>query len=76
MYIQIPSQGNITVRINNYDGLVNIKISDITGRIVFQKDRESFNGEKSFNVSPLSTGVYILAVEGEGLRYVDKLIIN
>ncbi len=71
-----PSQGNITVRINNYDGLVNIKISDITGRIVFQKDKESFNGEKSFNVSPLSTGVYILAVEGEGLRYVDKLIIN
>jgi hypothetical protein len=71
-----PSQGTITVRINNYDGLVSIKISDITGRIVFQKDKESFNGEKSFNVSPISAGVYILAVEGEGLRYVDKLIIK
>ncbi|MGZ9676911.1 T9SS-dependent M36 family metallopeptidase [Flavobacterium sp. GNP001] len=71
-----PSQGNITVRINNYDGLVNIKISDITGRVVFQKDKESFNGEKSFNVSPIAAGVYILAVEGEGLRYVDKLIIK
>ena len=76
MYIQIRLKVTITVRINNYDGLVNIKISDITGRIVFQKDKESFNGEKSFNVSPISAGVYILAVEGEGLRYVDKLIIN
>lgn len=71
-----PSVGDITVRINNYNGLVNIKISDLSGKVVFEKEKESFAGEKSFNIRPIAAGVYILAVEGDGLRYVDKLIIK
>lgn len=71
-----PSVGDITVRINNYNGLVNIKISDLSGKVVFEKQKESFDGEKSFNIRPVAAGVYILSVEGDGLRYVDKLIIK
>lgn len=71
-----PSVGDITVRINNYNGLVNIKISDLSGKVVFEKEKESFAGEKSFIIRPVAAGVYILAVEGDGLRYVDKLIIK
>lgn len=71
-----PSVGDITVRIDNYNGLVNIKISDISGKVVFEKEKESFAGEKSFNIRPIGAGVYILAVQGDGLRYVDKLIIK
>ncbi len=71
-----PSVGDITVRINNYNGLVKIKISDLSGKVVFEKEKESFAGEKTFNIRPVAAGVYILSVEGDGLRYVDKLIIK
>jgi hypothetical protein len=34
-----PSTGNITVRINNYNGLVAVKVVDLNGRIVYSEDK-------------------------------------
>ena len=36
----------------------------------------SFNNEKSFNLSQLSAGIYMIDIKGEGLKYVEKIIIN
>jgi hypothetical protein len=71
-----PSQGNITVRINNYSGSVAIKVIDSNGRKVYSAGNEIFNNEKTFNLSQLTPGIYILDIEGEGLRYTEKIIIN
>jgi hypothetical protein len=40
-----PSTGNITVRINNYNGLVAVKVVDLNGRIVYSEDKVTFSNE-------------------------------
>lgn len=71
-----PSTGNITVRINNYNGLVAVKVIDINGRQVYGFDKVTFNNEKSFDLSQLSAGIYMIDISGEGLKYVEKIIIK
>jgi hypothetical protein len=71
-----PSTGNITVRINNYNGLVALKVVDLNGRIVYSEDKVAFSNEKSFDLSQLSAGIYMIDIAGEGLKYVEKIIIN
>ena len=71
-----PSTGNITVRINNYNGLVSVKVIDLNGRMVYSEDKVAFSTEKSFNLSQLSTGIYMINITGEGLKFVEKIIIN
>ncbi len=71
-----PSTGNITVRINNYNGLVAIKVVDINGRIVYSEANVAFSNEKSFDLSKLSAGIYMIDVAGEGLKFVEKIIKN
>lgn len=71
-----PSSGQVAVRINNYSGNVDIKVIDITGRIVYAAKNEQFNNEKTFNLSQLNSGIYILEIVGEELKYTEKIIIN
>ncbi|WP_264565677.1 T9SS-dependent M36 family metallopeptidase [Flavobacterium sp. N3904] len=71
-----PSTGLITIQINQYVGKANIKINDITGREMLSIENTDFNGKKSIDLSTLSKGIYILSVKGEGLNYVEKIIIN
>ncbi|TWI02397.1 putative secreted protein (Por secretion system target) [Flavobacterium tiangeerense] len=71
-----PSNGNLTVRINNYNGQVAVKVIDINGRLVYTANKVTFNNEKSFDLSQLSAGIYMIDITGEGLKYVEKIIIN
>ncbi|WP_158634638.1 T9SS-dependent M36 family metallopeptidase [Flavobacterium glaciei] len=71
-----PSTGNITVRINNYNGLVTVNVVGLNGRIVYSEDKVAFSNEKSFDLSQLSAGIYMIDITGEALKYVEKIIIN
>ncbi len=71
-----PSRGEITVRINNYIGDVDIKMIDSNGRVVYKAVKQEFNNEKNINLSQLTQGIYILEIEGEALSYKEKIIIN
>jgi hypothetical protein len=71
-----PSNGNITVRINNYSGTVDMKVVDILGREVYSITKEDFNNEKMFNLNQLTPGIYIMDIKGEGLNYTEKIIIK
>ncbi|CAH0337084.1 hypothetical protein FVB9288_02826 [Flavobacterium sp. CECT 9288] len=71
-----PSTGNVTVRINNYNGQVDVKVVDINGRLVYTADKVTFSNEKSFDLTQLSAGIYMIDITGEGLKYVEKIIIN
>ena len=71
-----PFKGDITVRINNFNGTVAIKVIDINGREVYSVINEVFNNQKTLDFSHLSSGIYILEIEGEDLRYTEKIIIN
>jgi hypothetical protein len=71
-----PSKGDINVRINNYNGKVAVKVIDVNGRQVYSVNNEVFNNQKTFDFNHLTSGIYILEIEGEDLRYVEKIIIN
>ncbi|MFV8441049.1 T9SS-dependent M36 family metallopeptidase [Flavobacterium sp. LB2P44] len=71
-----PSKGDITVRINNFSGNVDVKVVDSNGRLVYKAFKQEFNNEKTFNLSQLNSGIYILEITGEGLNYTEKIIIN
>lgn len=71
-----PSKGDITVRINNFVGNVNVKVVDSNGRLVYKAFKQEFDNEKTINLSQLNSGIYILEITGEGLNYTEKIIIN
>lgn len=71
-----PSKGDITVRINNYNGKIAVKVIDVNGRKVYSVSNEVFNNQKTFDFNHLTSGIYILEIEGEDLRYAEKIIIN
>jgi hypothetical protein len=71
-----PSNGEITVRINNFAGNVDVKVVDSNGRLVYKTVKQEFNNEKTFNLSQLNSGIYIVEITGEGLNYTEKIIIN
>jgi hypothetical protein len=71
-----PSRGEITVRINNYIGDVDIRMIDSNGRIVYKAVKQEFINEKNINLSQLTQGIYILEIVGEALNYKEKVIIN
>ncbi|HEU0137445.1 MAG TPA: T9SS-dependent M36 family metallopeptidase [Flavobacterium sp.] len=71
-----PSNGMVTVRINQFSGKVNLQVVDINGRIVYKALNSDFNIEQTLNLSHLQSGMYILKLDGEALNYTHKLIIN
>ena len=71
-----PSDGQINIQINQYVGKVNIQVIDANGRLVFNAKNEEFNGQKRIDLTHLNPGFYILKVNGEGLNYVEKIILN
>lgn len=71
-----PSDGDLTVRVNQFIGKVNIQVLDVTGRVVFSVENEDFSNEIKLNLSHLGSGIYILKVNGDGLNYIEKIILN
>lgn len=71
-----PSTGVFNIRISQFTGKVNLQVVDMNGRIVFSQTDESFNGEKSINLSGLSKGVYVLKVNNTEFNYSNKIIIK
>jgi len=71
-----PSEGQVTVRVNQFIGKVNIQVIDINGRVVYRVKNEDFNNQMKLNLNHLGSGIYILKVNGEGLSYTEKIILN
>jgi hypothetical protein len=71
-----PSRGIVNIQASQYVGKVTIQINDITGRVVYTLKDADFDGEKTLDLSSLSQGIYILTMKGEGLNYVEKMIID
>jgi hypothetical protein len=71
-----PSEGAVNFKLP--DNLVNPKVSiyDITGRLVFDKELESFNESYSMNLNNLKPGNYIVHIKTQSASYSSKLIIK
>lgn len=68
-----PSTGNVTIQLDEPVTKANIKIFDLSGKLIFsQRDINS----KLFEVTNLKRGVYIVNMNTNGLNYYSKLVIN
>ncbi|MBD3582326.1 T9SS-dependent M36 family metallopeptidase [Flavobacterium selenitireducens] len=71
-----PSNGMVSIRVNNYTGKINLQVVDVNGRVVFRKRSADFNIEATLNLSHLQKGMYIVKVDAENLNFSKKLILN
>ena len=71
-----PSKGLITIKINQFNGKVNLQVVDLNGRIVYSLKETEFNIEKTIDLHDLQSGMYIVTIEGEDLKYTKRIILN
>ena len=71
-----PSNGEITIRINQFSGKVNLQVIDLNGRVVYSLYNTDFSIEKNINLSQLQKGMYVIKIDGDALQYTKKIILN
>ena len=71
-----PSNGQFNVTIPQYSGQINIMVVDMNGRIVYDIKNETFSNDKSFDLSALQSGMYVVKITGEALHFTQKIIKN
>lgn len=71
-----PTNGMLNLRVNNYSGELMIEMFDLNGRKVLSSKDGNFSIERSFNISSLQSGIYLLKLTGKDLSYTQKVIKN
>lgn len=69
-----PARTSITVRMNNQPGLMNLQITDMSGRTVHKQAIS--NQTTTIDVSGLSKGLYMVRISGNAVSQSSKLIIE
>lgn len=71
-----PARDNFTIKINNYTGSLTVQLFDLNGRVIYNKTIVNFASEEQISVKDLSSGVYLLKLNGENISSTKKLIVN
>jgi hypothetical protein len=71
-----PVKDNLNINIKDFSGDISVKIIDINGREVFNKDINNFNISNAVDLSSFSSGMYVLKLQGEDLNYSEKIILE
>ncbi len=71
-----PSNGMVNINISNYVGELQIKVYDLNGREVYGENVTNFNITNAIDLGGLSTGIYVLKLQGENLNYSEKIILE
>jgi hypothetical protein len=71
-----PIKDNLNINIKDFSGEVSIQIIDINGREVFNKNINNYNTSNTLDLSAFSSGIYVLKLNGEGLNYSKKIILE
>ena len=70
-----PSNGVVTISIENFSGNLNVAVYDLNGRKVLSNSID-FSTQTSINLEGLQSGVYVLKLEGDNLSYSEKIILQ
>ena len=70
-----PANGSVNIISQFIDGATTVKLIDLNGRIVFEGNY-NFENKINVNLQSISSGVYILNLNNNGVIYNHKLIIN
>ena len=71
-----PVKDNLNINIKDFSGEVSVKIIDINGREVFNKNINNFITSNMLDLSSFSSGIYVLKLTGEDLNYSEKIILE
>ena len=73
-----PSKGNVTVAYEGLPGSINLKVSDITGKVILDKTIDNFDGayQEEFDFSQAAEGALIIQIENGDEVLVEKLILQ
>ena len=71
-----PSDGLITIKINQYNGKLQYQIVDLNGRIIVESQENDFVEEKQINVNGLQAGMYLIKMTIQDGSATKKLIIK
>jgi gingipain R len=76
VYPNPASEALFIKNIGNAMGDATVKLIDSNGRIIFEKTNVSFSEDYSLPVSGLSSGIYILSVNGQNFNEIKKIAIH
>nr|MBK9653592.1 T9SS type A sorting domain-containing protein [Bacteroidota bacterium] len=74
-----PTEGQLNIRfVTEQDGKVSVRLFDAIGRVAFNTTEAAFEGvnERSYDVSNLSKGVYMLNVQVNGLTETIRVVVK
>jgi hypothetical protein len=71
-----PTNGLLNINVNNYIGDLKINVYDLNGRQVYNQNVTSFNNTNAIDLGSLSSGVYVLKLQGESLNYSKRIILE
>ena len=70
-----PTKDKLTISTKVSLGKVEIKLTDLNGRVVLNVERELFE-TLSVSTANLQDGMYILSITGDNFNFVEKIIKN
>ena len=71
-----PSKGIINIAITNYSGSLKVSLVDLNGRVVYSNEISDFSLEQSLDIKSYQSGIYILNLEGDGVKVTRKIIFE
>jgi hypothetical protein len=78
IYPNPVSQGYVTLYAEGMKGMLDVSITDLTGKVLVTESWETMNSGtiKKIDVSSLSKGVYLISIKGKDIMTNDRLVIQ
>ena len=70
-----PANGSVNIISQFINGDTTVKLIDLNGRVVLEGNY-NFENKINVNLQNISSGIYILNLKNNGVKYNHKLIIN
>lgn len=67
---------NLCIDVKKYFSVIDIKLYDKTGKVIFETTRNGVSGSEKINVANLSKGMYFLNLKTEMFDWFVKVLIN
>jgi len=71
-----PTPASSVLSISGVSGAANVTITDVAGRVVLHDEITGSSAIKDINVSTLTDGVYTIAVKGDNVNLINKVVIS
>jgi PA domain/Secretion system C-terminal sorting domain len=76
VYPNPSNNGLFNLSMKDFSSKLNIQVTDLNGRLVYDAKNIDFNTEKSIDLSAVQSGVYILKINSDEINFSKKIIKN